>query len=494
MVSDPIPDGRVAGAREPASEDWGPPAPRMHPSLPIHRLRMPDGRSVLYAPGHLLVVSPREADALQAAWTSGHADTDAPGAPFSSGLCAAAADAVRRWEARSVAPFSPECLTVHLSQRCNLRCAYCYAQPELADRHGGPPSVAPVVDLDVVEAAARMVVRYCAPRGKTFTLVLHGGGDPMVHPDLVSHIVTRTRSLADDHGLGWFGYLATNGVFSPDRARWLAAHLSLVGISCDGPPGIQDRQRPAADGRATAHAVERTARILAESGVTFAVRSTITPATMARQTDIVEYLHGRLGAREIRFEPVYGWTGGRAPEFVPGQAAEFVRHFLAAQRVARSRGCTLTSSGARLDQLHGPHCHVLRDVLQVAPGATASPCFVHETAPAGSPHRFAIASRVPATGEFRLDIDAIERMRRHAARIPSPCDDCVNAYHCARGCPEVCDLANGEGAGPLSRPSPAAGGFRCLVQRRLAIAWILEAAAVAGACSVRGATDHSAPS
>ena len=172
-----------------------------------------------------------------------------------------------------------------------------------------------------------MVARFCVQKDKPFHLVLHGGGEPTVHPSLIERITDMTKNIAGKYGLDWFGYLATNGVMSESRAGWAAGLFSLIGLSCDGPPDIQDTLRPMPNGEGSSKIVERTARAISESGGAFLIRTTITPQTVHRQEEIVEYLHKRLGAAIIRIEPVYRAGRNTGISLSPQPTGSFRRQF-----------------------------------------------------------------------------------------------------------------------------------------------------------------------
>lgn len=439
-------------------------AVRIHARLPIFRLEA-GTQSVLYTPGHFVAAASQDADAVQRCLE---------GAPLAGGDASAAgragwlhARAREADEARCrllAAPFAPECLTVYLSNYCNLGCGYCYA----ADGRGRRPTDTrrPVLAEAAAVAAAGIVAANCARQGRPFSLVVHGGGEPTLHAGLVKALVARTRACAAQHGLEWSGYLATNGVMSRETARWVSRTFDRIGISCDGPPHIQNRQRPTASGGATATAVAAFARMCADAGVAVEVRVTVTPHTVKQQEEIAAYLCHELGARFIRMEPAYRAGPDAQPFFVAADADVFVRNFLLAREKARSAGAALSYAGVRLAEIHGPYCSALRNVLHVLPDNTATACF------------FSIGPRATGStvlgrhvaGEHLFQIDG-ERARAHRARvlaIPPRCQSCINVYHCARGCPDRCVLVAGDpGADP-------AGAFRCSVNRQLAVAWILE--------------------
>lgn len=428
---------------------------RLHPSLPIFRL-VHGASHVLYTPGYLAVVTPDEADGVRSALLAG------AGGKVAEELRGCAERAVEAWRRRMEAPFAPECLTVYLSNQCNLACPYCFS------RAGPPPGA--VLEEKSIGAAARLVASCCAEKNKPFHLVLHGGGEPALHWDTVVRTVAATRGIAAEAGVGWLGFIATNGVLPESTASWLARNFDLVELSCDGPPEIQDRQRPLAGGGASSPHVGRTARTIVENGGRFTVRTTITPHTAERQAEIVAYLHEALGATRMRFEPVYRVRSPRQAEFRADQAECFVEHFLAAQREARRRGCDLGWAGVRLDELHGPYCNVLRDTLHLVPYAAATACFFCTGSQSGRGEPQPIGRPDSATGEYLLDVERIAAHRRKAASIPARCNDCINIFHCARECPEVCYAV--DPPGDAEQPT----GFRCLVQRRLAEEWIEQAA------------------
>ena len=403
----------------------------LDPALPLFRLTRGEA-SVFYAPGHV-ATSPSEE------------------------LVRRAEEAQAAWRRLAEAPFAPECLTVYPNNRCNLACGYCFAVE-------GRAQAAPPIDERAAMGAARLVARCCAEKRKPFHLVLHGGGEPTLDWDVAVSLVEGTRAIAAQAGVGWFGYLATNGAIPEERAAWLGREFDLVGVSCDGPPEIQDRQRPLAGGGATSPQVVRTARALRAAGGRWLVRSTITPRSVERQAEIVAYLHEALGAVEMRFDPVYG-----AAAFSPEQAEWFVEHFLAAQREARARGCDLAFAGARRDEIHGPFCDTLRQTLHLLPDGVATACFLRTNGRDAEAAEVAIGKWDEERGEYTLDAGRIDAHRRKALDLPAACRECVNICHCARDCPEGCAVMDA---------APTAPSFRCLVQRRLAERWILETAGV----------------
>ncbi len=435
---------------------------KLHPTLPIFAVPG-DGRTIVYTPGHLAMVSQSDLDQLQSAWgaTGAHPPSSLP--IQAAWLEERAREATVAWKEQTERPFLPECLTLYLSNNCNLACSYCWA--EKPRRRSTDQQT---LSIDSIEQAAELVAESCRTKGRAFYLVAHGGGEPTVHLELLRAVIDLTRSIASRYRIGWQSHLATNGVVDEDQARWLASHFDRISLSCDGPPDVQDRQRRAFEGGPTSAALERTAGVFRDTGKNVEVRVTVTPTTMDRQTDIVDYLVNVLGTCSIRLEPVFsaGSHGFRA-----AQAADFVRNFLAAQHRATQLSVPLDFVGVRLDEVHGPYCHPFRQVLNLTPSGSATACFeVLEESPENP--CFLIGHAQPGGRHFAIDQERIRLFRARAAQIPDRCQRCLNAFHCSRACPDFCPVADPDARIEASE----AALFRCLVAQQLAVAWIRRAA------------------
>ena len=423
--------------------------------LPIYR-RDDAERSLFYAPGFLVVATPMAADVL--ARELALADPS-PGPATDLRRHAAAA---QRVQARSMTEiFQPVCLTLYLHNECNLRCPYCFAEAKATrGTRLEPPSIR--LGLPAIRAAARLVAANCHARGLPMTLVCHGGGEPGLHMNLLKDAVETVEAVAAEAGSPLFRTIATNGALPATSMAWIAQRFNRVGLSCDGPPDVQASQRPVPGSR-NAAAIERTAALVREQGTRLHVRVTVTPQTVERQEEIAEYLCRVLQPAEIHVEPVYAAgraAAGRGSAWSPDDADRFVAGFLAGQRVAERHGVPWRSSGSRPGELHGPYCNVFRDVLNLIPGGAATGCFLATTSDAAGRRRVAIGWHDDT--RFGIDPECVVALRQRLATPSAACAPCFNRHHCARACPDACELD-----GP-----PLPDRFLCRVRRRLAEAEI----------------------
>lgn len=434
--------------------------------LPIFRQ---DGgeHCLFYAPGCLCLVAGSQVDRFEATLDARRA----PGGRWQAELRQRARSAQRAAASAAAfqGPFSPECLTLYLNNECALRCVYCYADPS--------PQPDIRLDLDAIAAAGELVAENCRRQGRPFYMVFHGGGEPALHPELLEAALARLEAIGAAHEVRPFRYVATNGVLPEERVAWLAHHFDLVGLSCDGPADLQDRQRPRWGGESTSRSVERAARILREEGGRFHVRATVTSAGLQRLPEIAEYLCQELAPEEIHLEPVY--RGGRAGVLGANLAGEFAAQILAARQVAGQYGIDLAYEGGRLDSVHAPYCHVFRRVLNLVPGGVATACFKLARAARAEEQGAVIGAMNRMTGRFEIDQVRVQALCRELSAVPAACAGCVNGYHCTRGCPDRCPLA--KTAADEMEP-----GFRCLANKALAQMMLAQAAGRLRALAMAG--------
>ena len=412
--------------------------------------------TLFYTPGYLCVVAAARAAHFASLLAS--VSTVAPAdmiTPLRSIRQRAAALAEQQQ-----APFEPVCLTLYLHNQCNLRCVYCFtaASPYRTER----------LSLDAIRAAAELVAINCVRQGEPLHLGLHGGGEPSLDRELADEALTVVEMVAAANDLPVYRYIASNGAVDEPTARWMAHTFDQIGLSCDGPPDIQNSQRPRWNGAETAFQIAHTAHILRQEGVSFHVRTTLTAHTAHRQTEVAEYLCSTLQPNALHFEPVYG--GGRAQRAWSGatsmSATELVGHFLAARRVARHYSVPLFFAGTRLNEIHGPYCNVLRNVINLVPGDGATSCFKCTTTRQANHQNLLIGGFDQKSDCFVLDEPRIAALRAELTTPPAGCRTCFNQFHCVYGCPETC-------WSETSWPDP----FRCQVQKSLASALLAEIAA-----------------
>jgi uncharacterized protein len=180
--------------------------------------------------------------------------------------------------------------TLLVTQRCNLGCDYCY----IGKRRSRMP-------LDVAER----VVDFAYARTPADEIVEFGffGGEPLLELELLRRITGLIEShRAHDPGRVRVTIVTNGTIFTPAIAAFVQEHGIAFGVSCDGPPEVQDRHRRTATGRGSARLVERTIRVAAATLPRLMVNSVYRPDTLAALPSCVSYLSS-LGVRSIYLSP-----------------------------------------------------------------------------------------------------------------------------------------------------------------------------------------------
>lgn len=133
-------------------------------------------------------------------------------------------------------------LTLNITQLCNLHCHYCAA--------GGDGTYGdPVVQISVQKTLPQIerLMSRLSPGGEFNITFL--GGEPLMYPQALKSIAVFTRELAERIGVITQFQIITNATLITHEVLDLLTPLRpTVTVSLDGPPEINDNQRPQKNG------------------------------------------------------------------------------------------------------------------------------------------------------------------------------------------------------------------------------------------------------
>jgi radical SAM protein with 4Fe4S-binding SPASM domain len=198
----------------------------------------------------------------------------------------------------TVAPPLPlRALTLTVTERCNLRCSYCYV----------PAESRRTLTAELADAAVDLLLRHRArPRASLFFF----GGEPWLAAGLVRRAADRVGAGRDGGAEGGAEIgMTTNGTLLDREAlAWCRTRCAKLAVSVDGRVGPHERVSPAgvaSDGDVISR-LPAIARLEPDCQVT--ARMTVTPANVEGLAENVQAL-GRTGVSRIVFQPAYelGW-------------------------------------------------------------------------------------------------------------------------------------------------------------------------------------------
>jgi uncharacterized protein len=149
-----------------------------------------------------------------------------------------------------------------IAERCNLNCSYCYmynkGDTSFRDR---PKFLSRPVASAMLQRIAAYGRRHEIPR---ISLALHGGEPLLVGRDWAEWFLDEATRAGDAAGVAFGFAMQTNGTLLNEHwADLLARYDVRLGVSCDGPPQVHDRERVDHGGRGSYAEVRRAIELLA---------------------------------------------------------------------------------------------------------------------------------------------------------------------------------------------------------------------------------------
>ncbi len=180
--------------------------------------------------------------------------------------------------------------TLFLTQRCNLACRYCYILKKNIS-----------LSLEMAEKIIDFIFDH-TPDGEMVDLGFFGG-EPLLEFDLLKDITKKIVNHPSYCKNRIVLRVVSNGtIFSEEIAIFLNEYSIGLGMSCDGPPFIQDRFRIFKNGKATSKVVEKNLIQALQWFPMMPVNAVYSAETVEFLPDTIDYLSD-LGAKNIHLNP-----------------------------------------------------------------------------------------------------------------------------------------------------------------------------------------------
>jgi len=325
-------------------------------------------------------------------------------------------------------------ISVLVTTLCNLACSYCVNDIKAVANQE-------TIDLDFVKTG---IDDFFGKRTDLFgegnrNIRIYGVGESTTRIDLVKRIVKYAREINPDVAVE----LQTNAHFSEENAKWVAENINEVWVSLDGPPEVQDRNRPTKTGERSSEVVIRNLKYLVDR--TFVgVRATVRPEDSDKQIEFVEYFYS-LGVRHVAIEPVFKnikRKGGYEDPISQEDLARYVGGYIPVHRRAQELGMEMSSLlTMNFDSPCNYACRSLLPMPQLTPDGYVSGC---DLASHGNTQlQDFIFGKFDGKRIIYFQ-DKIDRIKqRHVANIDE-CASCEVKKNCGGGCAGLAYSATGD--------------------------------------------------
>ncbi|MEI6876395.1 MAG: radical SAM protein, partial [Spirochaetota bacterium] len=338
-----------------------------------------------------------------------------------------------------------------LTERCNLRCQYCYSK---AERAGADMS------FEIARAAVDFIIDNARSthRGQ-IGVNFHGGGEPTLNWRVLTKTVDYLRSRCREAGIKSATSICTNGMVSRRQAEWLGANIDNILVSIDGRAATQDFQRPRANGGPSYAGVAATLAFFDEERIPFSLRSTVTDFSegdfVADYRHLVETFH----PVNMCVEPLF--VCGRCESATCSRPTQegFIGLFSRILEETELTKVPISYSGGRIFQLDTAFCGAAGHNFFVTARGMVTACVEVASENDSRAGQFIYGRFDPGKKGFDFDLEVYRSLAGLRVQYFDGCGDCLAKYHCCGDC-----LAKSP---DLLRNPAMRNGYRCAINKEL---------------------------
>lgn len=257
-----------------------------------------------------------------------------------------------------------------ITNQCNLRCIYCYANTGLDKQSMSFSQAKKAVDYQLQQIIAS--------KERFIAITFHGGGEALIELSLLKKIVSYVNELAIEYNLiPVLGCVTNASLITKEVAKWLSINFSHLTVSLDGTKSIQDIQRPYKNGSGSfAKAMQGIENLLHEN-VNFDIRSTVTNFSIRDIGNFVYFIKENIFSSmgNVDFEPVS--LVGRAKESggIETNVDLFFENYILARQIGEQIGINVSCSLDTFGTTRDIYCGATTAALQCyTPDGNISAC------------------------------------------------------------------------------------------------------------------------
>lgn len=350
------------------------------------------------------------------------------------------------------APQSYSTAVLLLTNRCQLRCTYCYA--------AAGESRPKVLKAETARAVIDAICARAEEQGRPgYRLEFHGGGEPTLEWDVLTEAVEYARAKPLKANIS----ITSNAIWSDAQCAWLIDHMDSLSISMDGDEVTQNTNRPLASGKPSFPIVLKNLRRLDEGGARYGIRMTAI-APWDHLAKNIAFIAESTRCRHVQVEPAFHPVRGSHGLAEDDEYQKFSDAFKEAYLTAKKFNLHLRYAPARVGMTTRQFCSAPYDAIVVNPEDQIVACY--EVTSLG--HPLGECSNFGYVQDGKVYLNEENRRRLHALIDDrfQHCQECFCHWTCAGDC-YVRSFQPGEGGHLLY-------GDRCKMNRELTTFLLLQ--------------------
>lgn len=315
-------------------------------------------------------------------------------------------------------------LMIYPTSACNLSCIYCHCSSERESVH--------MTDSVIFESISKYIKfvesQGCLSNGIEITFM--GGGEPFLKIGSIKKIVDYLKNNRISAKFS----IVTNGTLGSDSDwLWLISEKFRITISADGPPHVQNHQRPYNSNNPTADIIERRLHFLSNQKVKINIRSTVINSSKKNIDDICKYFRLFKCISTHHLEPVS--FAGRGESLSGSNISHFYSNFFKYySKYLYSNPSRFKSSWFKPFQKSDGFCGAVYHNSIVTHDGYVTLCSEVDSKSINNKNiNNFLVSKIEEINPFTSD-KAIEFSQKNALDHLPVCCKCIIKYKCGGGC------------------------------------------------------------
>lgn len=308
------------------------------------------------------------------------------------------------------------CLSVFLTDACNLSCRYCYCKPSAEKENA-------MITFDFVKAA----IDDFFSTEKRLYIRFFGNGEPTLCLDLIKEIVAYCKLLTEDTTFE----LQTNGYFSDDICNWIGENIDIIWVSYDGTSEANAYYRILPDGGSANQIVEKNIVKLTQSEKVFGVRSTIGRKNIHTQINMIDNME-RLNVKYLFSDIMFASVEDGMLYEESISPMEYAKYFLEARKYANTKNIYYGSFFTiNFDEKVSIFCRSCLPMPHLTVDGYVSCCDMGYSC---DNEALIYGQYSSSENKITYDAEKISYIQKRSADNIPQCQECKAKYHCAGGC------------------------------------------------------------